>query len=76
MKTSSKPVLTNLLVITFARIFVNSDTTQAYRWIFTEFHNLLLNEFGITLRWLHLNKSAKLIAIVADQDPKQMAGMS
>jgi hypothetical protein len=60
--------------MTFIRIFVNSETTQGYRWVFTELHLLLQQKFNITLRWKHLDPSAKLIAIVADQDPKQMAG--
>jgi hypothetical protein len=45
-----------------------------YYWAFSAFHKLLQTRFGITLKWRHLDPDAPLIAVVADQDPKQIAG--
>lgn len=61
-------------MVILGRIFVNSETTEMYRHAFVEYHRLLQNEHGITLKWRHLDNTASLMAVVADQEPKQMAG--
>jgi hypothetical protein len=67
--------LTFYIVITLIRIFVNSETKEAYTWAFIGLHKLLQTRFGIELRWKHIDINGKQVGIVSDQDPKQMAGM-
>jgi hypothetical protein len=70
----SNQSLTYAIVITLGRIFTNSEVVEAYRFVFITFHRLLQNRFGINLKWRHIDRNGTQVAIVGDQDPKQMAG--
>jgi hypothetical protein len=60
--------------VTLARIFTNSETVEGYKFAFIRYHQTLQSRCGITLRWRHLDRDGAQVAIIADQDPKQMAG--
>lgn len=62
------------LVTTFARIFVNQETTEMYLRVLQFFFSLLKDRFQIDIRWYHLHGSG-FRAIIMDQDPKQYAGI-
>jgi hypothetical protein len=57
----------------FARIFVNSETTEAYRNAFEQFFRSTEENYGIKLIWKHIHGSG-IVAIISDQDMKQIAG--
>ncbi|OCK85458.1 hypothetical protein K432DRAFT_33984 [Lepidopterella palustris CBS 459.81] len=60
-------------VITFARIFVNQDTTEMYKRVFQHFFQIVEDQYQIPIRWQHLHGSG-FQAVVLDQDSKQYAG--
>ena len=67
--------ITNVLVMTFVRIFVNQESTEMYTQLFHTVFNAIAKETGQLVQWKHLHQSG-FTGIVMDMDSKQMSGIN
>lgn len=65
--------ITNKLVMTFVRVYVNQDSTAMYYELFTRVFKVLSRITGKPVYWQHLHGSG-FGALVMDMDSKQMSG--
>ena len=65
--------ITNILVMTFARVYVNQDSTSMYYELFTRVFKVISRITQKPVYWQHLHSSG-FGALVMDMDSKQMSG--
>jgi hypothetical protein len=63
-------------VLTFGRVFINSDTREGYKNLFIQFFAAVNKALphGKTVQWLHIHGTG-IRAMVSDMCSKQSAGM-
>jgi hypothetical protein len=62
-------------VLTFGRVFINSDTREGYKYLFIRFFAAINKAlpYGKTVQWFHIHGRG-IRVIVSDMCSKQAAG--